>query len=249
MEENQISTTCSDECLIINPEQTAVPVRLDIDALKIMTPARIIISGPTDCGKSSLISQFIKFRHDIFDCDFSRIIYCYPPNTAHFKYDYLTTLQTCFDKIELIEGIPNINDFHPDKPSLLVIDDLYLQAINSNFVYQLFIHNSHHLSVTVLLACHNIFEKGRHSVTLNRNITYRVVFFDAANNYILRLLGSQMFPDSANSLLHAMSKLNEVQPQARLKYLFLDLCPHSKRPLNLRIETNIFSKHPLFFFP
>ena len=56
---------------------------------KLVTPARIVISGPTQSGKSHFIYELIKHRKTVFDNDFEQIVYCLPSNCFNLHIDYI----------------------------------------------------------------------------------------------------------------------------------------------------------------
>lgn len=236
------------EGMYIEAEQTSVPLVLDEDALALIVPVRLLISGPTSCGKSHLIFNLIKHRQKMFNAPFKKIVYSVPPNTGHLKYDFIEELKSLANNLEVIEGIPLPSEF-PQGQSLLVIEDQFLNVINSSVMYNYMIHDSHHYGISLCISSQNPYQRGLHTVNLSRNLTARIIFQDPGNTYVLRLIGSAIYPEHPLTLIRAMNALIRVQPLAKSKYLFLDLSPHSKRPINLKIQSNIFDPFPLFFFP
>ena len=56
----------------IDLESKVVPIKATRDLFKTMCPARILISGPTLCGKSEMIFNLVKYRDTVFSAKFER---------------------------------------------------------------------------------------------------------------------------------------------------------------------------------
>ena len=64
-------------------------------------PGRILISGPTHCGKSYFCLNLVKYVDRLFDTKFERIIYCTP--VSYLKQDYLNQLREANKNIETFD--------------------------------------------------------------------------------------------------------------------------------------------------
>jgi hypothetical protein len=99
---------------------------------RIITPSRILISGPSLCGKSNLILKLIEGRNEIFSSKFHRIIYAFPEHSVHLRTPYLTELnQVSGGLLELHEGMPILRDLRllgDAEPKLLGNNSLDIHA-------------------------------------------------------------------------------------------------------------------------
>lgn len=71
----------------IDPEAKLVQIKAESDLFKIMCPARILISGPTLCGKSEMIFKLVKHRDELFSSKFERL-----SANAAYKYTLIFLL-------------------------------------------------------------------------------------------------------------------------------------------------------------
>ncbi len=117
------------------------------DFTKLQTPNRCIISGPTCSGKSRLIVELIKHRDTVYSATFERVIVALPDDAIHQQQEFISSLKEACETVEIVEGLPNIQDLHltaDASPSLLVLDDLMLEAFNDNNILALMTKHSHH---------------------------------------------------------------------------------------------------------
>ena len=160
-------------------QNTVEKISVNKDFGKIVTPSRMLICGPTMCGKSTFISQVIKFRHEIYDKPFERIIYALPEDSMHLHQPFLERLRETFLNIEIIEGLPNITDLHikEDKTAkLLIIDDMMQGAFRSQAMLELITKDSHHCNCSLIVTCQNIFLPTKYGRTFVRNCSEKVIF-------------------------------------------------------------------------
>ncbi len=59
---------------------------------KIVTPSRMLVAGPTLCGKSTFALEKIKHRDQVYDKPFERILYALPDDSIHLYQPFLETL-------------------------------------------------------------------------------------------------------------------------------------------------------------
>ena len=133
----------SEQAIPIEKGSTVQKLTVSDDFLKICLPARIhgtsksllnllhfqaeifLVTGPTQCGKSTMIFQLVKHRADMFMAAFSRIILCLPSGTMHQHAEYVSRMTDVFPTLEINEGLPDPHKLglfdSPDDHKLLIL--------------------------------------------------------------------------------------------------------------------------------
>ena len=244
----------------INPSSTLQQLSVPDTFDKILTPARIIITGPTMSGKSHFIYQLIKFRDIVFESSFEQIIYCLPPNSLNLHIDFVNALHDVCSNLSLIiiEDMPDLEALKLDankRPKLLVIDDLMRKALNSSTFEDIITQKSHHANISIILTTQNIFLPSRNGKSITRNCSITVIFFDGNDVQMLGVLSMQMFPKGHNFLHQCFDWIHRHPDKVDRSYLIIDSTPRSPLSRHMKVRTNIFPTkpnlipEPLFFFP
>lgn len=197
----------------------------------------------------------MKYSKDVFDHQFARIVYCCP--TEVYYEEYSQQLKDIFPDIEIHHGLPSIDglQFRTDKlHKLIIVDDLFEAAVNSIEINNIFTAHSHHHNISIILIGHNFFTKAKFSMTISRNTTSKVIFFDKADQLFLSTMSRRLFPSHPNLLNEAFEFIMERFPDNYAKYLIVDSGAKSFLPRKLMIRSNIFPEkdgetRPIFFIP
>ncbi len=99
----------------------------------------------------------------------------------HLHEDFLNELRAAFPKIEIIEGMPSVDDLQllsSKERKLLVIDDQMQVAFNSKAILDLSTGGSHHANCSLIITTQNIFHKGKYTKTIMRQATEVALFFN-----------------------------------------------------------------------
>ncbi len=97
-------------------------LKMEPDVNRMVHPFRMIISGPTMSGKSHFMYLMLKFRETIFTSRFHRILFCIPPESAHEKMPFFKKMQTEFEPLELVLGLPKEENVLDNAlPKLIII--------------------------------------------------------------------------------------------------------------------------------
>ncbi len=224
---------------------------------QIITPSRMLICGPTMAGKSNFALELINHRKIVYDKDFERIIYALPEDSIHLHQNFLEQLRHAYPAIEIIEGLPNINELHlkDDKsPKLLIIDDMMQSTFASKSMLDLITKDSHHSNCSVVVTCQNIFLPTKYGRTFVRNCSEKVIFFDKTDANQLSILARQIFPGHPYFLQHCFDWIFSNRTEDSLKYILIDSSSLSHLPYNAIVRSCIFpDKNGVvrmrFFFP
>jgi hypothetical protein len=108
----------------INPSSTVQKLILEPDTLRFRVPFAMVVSGPSQGGKSEFILNLIKSREYLFTSRFHRIIYCVPEGESNKVKDFFQRIRNEFPTAELWVGLPNLHRLflkHSELPSLIVM--------------------------------------------------------------------------------------------------------------------------------
>lgn len=206
-----------------------------MSVLPFVCPTTVYLCGPTGAGKTVLIFSLFKHQKVIFSpSPPSKILYCYG------------VYQKLFDQMEQVLG--NI-EFHKGLPTeeilveltkggshtILVLDDLQSEAINSEFVEKIFTVYSHHKNCTIFIINQVLFPKGKVARTLALNSHYLLLCRNPREVAQITQLGQRVFgPGKGRKLSDIFNDCTKNKPYT---YLLLDLSPHTDD--KFRIRTNI----------
>ena len=126
-------------------------------------PARIIIAGYSNSGKSEMCSNLIKKYHDKFDT----ILY-YGVNSHDLQNN-----PDINEKLHISSEIVNPFDYSYNGNTLFILDDCFLEAIESKFVVNALTKGRHENFSTIFIT-QNIFFSGKfpRSIALNCRVTW-----------------------------------------------------------------------------
>lgn len=193
--------------------------------LKFKIPFGMIISGPSNSGKTQFLFRVLENSVDLFEPVPNTILYCYGEYHRFIPGLESKGIKTCsgFPTDELLNSLK--------KPYLLVLDDLML-SVGEKTLSEIFTKRAHHQNFGVIFVTQNLFEK---SMRVARNNSQYIVLMRAPNAQLqIRNLGSQLFPGQLNYFLDAYRQ-STIKPYG---YLFLDL--HAGSDPFLKVRTNIF---------
>jgi hypothetical protein len=110
----------------INPQSSVQKLILEPDTLRFRVPFAMVVSGPSQGGKSEFILNLIKFREFLFTSKFHRIIYCAPEAESKKVKDFFQRIRNEFPMAELWIGLPNLEKLHlkhSELPSLIIMGE------------------------------------------------------------------------------------------------------------------------------
>ena len=197
----------------------------------IKNPSAILLAAPSGAGKTSLFTQLIKFRNDIFDVQFNNIILCYAIHQDIYDSLHKT------EGVILHNGIPNQEDllkWISNGHNLLILDDLSEQLLDKNnikFVTALFEKYIHHYNLTTILIAHNIFTKNLRHISLNAHYLFLLNHKRDASQ--INYLGRQIAPTNVTGFI--MAYKDAIQSSRSIEkdvikipgYALLNVHPHN----------------------
>ncbi len=244
--------------LIFQEKRKVQELWVEKNFAKIACPSRLVISGPTMCGKSTFALKLIQHRKSVYDSDFDRIVYALPQSSIHLHQDFIQKLKNAFGTIEICEGLPDVEELYltSDKNThkLLILDDLMTKVFSSSKMLELITSTSHHCNISVVIICQSLFLPAKHRLTLIRNCSEKVLFHDKVDQNQLQILSRHIFPSHPNFLKECFNILFDITLKQDLRYLLIDASMLSQLPHNAIVRSNIFPEtdnivRPMFFFP
>jgi len=190
-----------------------------------VTPFTCIVSGPTQCGKTSWVARLLREKDYQFSAVPQNIVWCY--GTWQKAYEGLGSVVN-----KWVEGLPDLEDFDADVNNLVIIDDLMSET--DERVTKLFTKGSHHKNISVIYLVQNLFNKGKEHRTISLNAHYMVLFKNPRDANQVNHLAKQMYPKNTKFLLEAFKDATS-EPHG---YLLIDLKQATED--DLRVRTHIF---------
>lgn len=202
--------------------------------VKLESPTSIMICGPTNVGKTWFLKRLLMNASKMFKRPPTHILYCY----GSVWQSIFSDMENQISNISFHSGLPNeseLMDLANEKSHFIcVLDDLMLEAANSQSVERIFTKGSHHLDMTVVFLVQNIFEKGKFFRTISLNTKYFVLFRNTRDKQQVQTFGRQLYPNKVNYFLNAYSQATSYP----YGYLLVDLNVNIDSRLELR--TRIF---------
>jgi len=179
----------------IDPELVVQKVTLDPSTFRFKTPCSIVISGPSQAGKSTFLYNLINFRNDVFTTRFHRIIYCLPERKLIRKKEFIDQLKLECSSIEIIGGLPSVSQLNLDVnslPILLLVDDQMTQILKDPKMLDLMTLDGHSDNITFCFTMQNYYENSKFGKTMIRNCHYRVFFYNSIEKSYLSTISTQI---------------------------------------------------------
>jgi len=134
------------------------------ETTKFEHPCALFITGTTGSGKSRFIANTIE--HGGITGQIEHIFYFMP------RMEPLSLVPLEHQKLHKYQGIPTQywldNTFEPEyqNNSIIVVDDQWTEACNSDIARLLLTYSRRHLNVSLIFVSHSFFEKGPFSIIM-----------------------------------------------------------------------------------
>lgn len=188
-------------------------------------PFSMIVAGPSGCGKSTFIEKLVyKF---IQEKTFKHI---------HWYNNDIKAISKELQSSRLIEihtETPSSFD-HIEDDSLIILDDMMLEAYNKA-VCGLFVRKSHHHNISVILISQNVFHQSKLARDISLNSKYLVFFKNPRDKSQMLPLARQIYPENPMELYRVYKEVTSI-PHG---YLLFDLTQSTNDIL--RFRTDIFN--------
>ena len=177
--------------------------------LRLQAPFTSIIAASTGSGKTYFLKRLLENADVMIHPIPVNIIYCYGQHQP--LYD---EMRKSIRNIRFVEGFPDdLNAmFDPRQQNLLILDDLVQELVDNIQPVNLFTRASHHMNLSVIFICQNMFLQGKFSRTISLNTQYFIVFRNARDKSQISHLARQMFPNNPKYLVEAYTDATTKEP-------------------------------------
>jgi GTPase SAR1 family protein len=168
-----------------------------IESIQWSHPSTNILAGPSNSGKTTLISSILEYKNTLFKQSNLKTI-LYFNQEQEIYTDWIKNGLVSYSS----KGVPSIEDFTTiikyhsnDDGAVVIFDDLGGEVLsNLAFFEHIFVVLSHHLKISVFLVLHNLFERGLRKISLN---TSRIILTSNQRDQTqINYIGMQSFPGS-----------------------------------------------------
>ena len=201
-----------------------------MDVIPFFHPFTGVISGPTGCGKSHWVMNFIRNIDVMMKPRPDRIIWCYAEKQLDLEQELSSV-------VEFREGMPDPDDFDGSERVLIIVDD-FMSECNSN-ITSLFTKGSHHRNISVWFLIQNFFHQGKEIRSITLNAHYILLFKNPRDRQQQAILARQMYGKNSRMLEEAYADAT-ARPHG---YLLIDL--KQQTPDNQRLRTNVLPEENL----
>ena len=192
-------------------------------------PARIIVAGFSNSGKTVLVTKLVKK----YSTCFSKIVICGVHNhPLQQNKDIEPKVFVSKDIVDPMEGTNSLGRV------LLVLDDMYLQAMRSQTVVDAFI-KGRHSNLSVIMITQNLFMKGPYARDISLNATHFILLRMRDLGQVECLI-RQIY--GKHQVSNVLDIYNRTVMKRELGYLLLDLA--IKTPPKLKFRSNIVGELP-----
>ena len=130
-----------------------------------------------------------------------------------------------------MDDLPNFDVMGKQENTVVVIDDLMVEAAQNDQVQALFTRG-HHLNLSVIYLAQNLFHKGKHSRDMSLNMDYMILFKNTRDASQIMHLSRQMYPSNSKFLTWAFHDATKDP----CSYLFQDLKPYTNESICIRSD-------------
>ena len=208
--------------------------------LRIKNESVIQVVGPSGSGKTLFVTQLLS------------------PNTNYFihkikKIYWLRGIEKeagmTDQQLKKLKNVIFLNGFEegwierPQHHDVIVVDDLFAEAVKQKDFNNLFTKIARHRGVTVVFITQNMFHQGGQHRTRNLNVHYLVIFKNPRDNTLIHYVARQAYPNNSKFLISAFEDATNSTPHG---YLFIDFTQDCYE--NLRVRAKIFDPNGIIVY-
>lgn len=188
------------------------------------------IIGPSSSGKSEFIYRVIKHKKHMFTPSEPQVVIY--AHSGLEQENLFNRLKLVCPGIKFVVGLEPLEKikWDPKIAHILVIDDLYREAINSAFVNDMFFRGAHHNNIFLMFVSHNIFAPGKYSTDISRQSFYIALFRNKRDRVSMETIARNSVGLKSKDLHDIFKKLSE---RTNYPYLLIDVHPQTPEDFSL----------------
>ena len=185
------------------------------------------MAGPTKAGKTLWVRKLVLNADNMVTPVPEAVYWCYSEWQPIYNELQAAAVHFC-------QGFPDMGQLkeNPNKPKLLILDDLMQEMKADKRLTQLFTKGSHHWNVSVIYIVQNLFFVGIRNSRVNAQ--YLVLMKNPSDQLQASTLAKQLYPGKTQYFMEAY---NDACKES-YGYLLVDLCQDT--PEAIRLKTNVF---------
>ena len=197
-------------------------------------PFSMMVVGPAQCGKTHFVQQLLTHKCIAYP-DQKPVLVCWFYNQWQPRYEELQrALQS---QIRFARGLPELEDdlsiIKPTRHTIIVLDDLMTEAVDSPVVSMLFTQGRHR-NASVILLLQNMFPKGKYNTDIGRNATYKVLFRSPGDRKQIDIMAEQTFAKDRPRFMQAYHR------ETDRPYGYIVLDNHPRTASARQVVGNVF---------
>ena len=197
-------------------------------------PCSMMVVGPSQCGKTHFVHQLLTHKRIAYP-DKRPVMVCWLYNQWQPRYEEIQ--RALKKKIRFAQGLPelkeDLSNITSSRHTIIVMDDLMAQAIDSPVVSKLFTQGRHR-NASVILLLQNMFPKGKYNTDISRNATYKVLFRSPGDRKQIDIMAEQTFAKDRPRFMQAFNQETD-QPYG---YIVVD--NHPRTTSEHQVVGNVF---------
>ena len=210
----------------------------DTDPRHLTHPFSILLSAPSQSGKSHWILKLIENCRSKITPPIDKIIYVNATVTADLKELLLRHSPV---PVRLTNDITHVVG-DPRSNTLVIVDDLMDNDEVRKEVERMFIKRVHHDNLSVAYLVQNLYHGGKEHRTVSLNANYLWLGTNRRAADQIRTLAQQIFPTKTKFFLEAYHDAITRRPYG---YLFVDL--KVTTPEDYRVKTDVLTDAPICY--
>ena len=200
---------------------------------RLVTPFNCIISGVSQSGKTTLVSNLLKLSDSIFTKKPERVFLFYKFNQS--IYNEMISNELVHEKVEISDETLDyeyihllVNPYKSSNGSLIIFDDS-MSDISNDFT-QIFTNLSHHQNCSVIYITQNLFHKDSNYRTMSLNAHYLFLMKNDRDKQHINNLARQVCPGNSTYVVESFIQATK----SPYSFLLMDFRPQSPNILKLR---------------
>ena len=200
---------------------------------RLVTPFNCIISGVSQSGKTTLVSNLLKLSDSIFTKKPERVFLFYKFNQS--IYNEMISNELVHEKVEISDEALDyeyihllVNPYKSSNGSLIIFDDS-MSDISNDFT-QIFTNLSHHQNRSVIYITQNLFHKDSNYRTMSLNAHYLFLMKNDRDKQQINNLARQVCPGNSTYVVESFIQATK----SPYSFLLMDFRPQSPNILKLR---------------